>query len=250
MLRLIVCALWLAPLSSQAAEWPAYSGDLDEFDNIQHLPAGEGPARLVLGDNDGRIHVYEARDRTYTEVWDSDYLEGAVAGVFVLDINDDQLDEIVAYTNHGRVYYFDSQDYALLWSNSPNEYTRITSLTICDIDNDPQPELVFCADGRLIVYDGRDQYEQWRSDQTDLTAHQILIGDVDGDDEDEIVLNDGYVFDARFFDLEWQSPEPFGERMGLLDLDEDLIPEVIGEFQGRYLRIFDIDLRREKSLGR
>ena len=42
-----------------------------------------------------------------------------------------------------------------------------------------------------------------------------------GDDEDEIVLNDGYVFDAHFFDLEWQSPEPFGERMGLLDLDED-----------------------------
>ena len=97
---------------------------------------------------------------------------------------------------------------------------------------------------------GRDQYEQWRSDQTDLTAHQILIGDVDGDGEDEIVLNDGYIFDARFFDLEWQSPEPFGERMGLLDLDEDQILEVIGEFQGRYLRIFDIDLRREKSLSR
>ena len=67
---------------------------------------------------------------------------------------------------------------------------------------------------------------------------------------DEILLNDGYVFDARFFDLEWQSPEPFGERMGLLDLDDDLIPEVIGEFQGRYLRVFDIDLRREKSLSR
>ena len=38
--------------------------------------------------------------------------------------------------------------------------------------------------------------------------------------------------------------------MGLLDLDDDLIPEVIGEFQGRYLRVFDIDLRREKSLSR
>ena len=80
MLRLILCALWLAPLSSQAAEWPAYRGDLDEFDNIQRLPGGEGPDRLVLGDNNGRIHVYEERDHTYTEVWDSDYLEGAVAG--------------------------------------------------------------------------------------------------------------------------------------------------------------------------
>ena len=63
-------------------------------------------------------------------------------------------------------------------------------------------------------------------------------------------LFDGYVFDARFHDLEWQSPESFGERLGLRDVDEDGIPEVIGEFQGRFLRIFDIDLRREKSSRR
>jgi hypothetical protein len=250
MLRLILSALCLAPLVAWTAELPAYRGDLNEFDNIQHLPSGDGPARLVLGDNNGRIHIYEAHGDAYNEVWVSDYLEGAVSGVYIVDINDDELDEIVTYTDQGRIYYFDIQDYTLIWGNSPNEYRRITSLTIGNIDDDPQPELIFCADGRLIVYDGRDQYEQWRSDQTDLTAHQILIGDVDGDDEDEIVLNDGYVFDARFFDLEWQSPEPFGERMGLLDLDDDLIPEIVGEFQGRYLRIFDIDLRREKSLSR
>ena len=65
-----------------------------------------------------------------------------------------------------------------------------------------------------------------------------------------IVLNDGFVFDARYRDLEWQSPEPFGERMGLLDIDDDTIPEVIGEFQGRFLRVFDIDLRRLKAVGR
>ncbi len=38
--------------------------------------------------------------------------------------------------------------------------------------------------------------------------------------------------------------------MGLRDVDEDGIPEVIGEFQGSFLRIFDIDLRREKSARR
>ena len=251
MLTLILCAILLAPPCIQALDLPAYRGDLEEFDNLLHLPSGEGPNRMILGDNNGRIHIYEACDGgSYTEVWVSEYLEGSVSGIFVVDINDDELDEIVAYTDQGRIYYLDIMDYTLIWSNSPNEYRRITSLTIGDIDDDEQPELVFCADGRLIVYDGRDQYEQWRSDQTDLTAHQILIGDVDGDGDDEIVLNDGYIFDARFFDLEWQSPEPFGERMGLLDLDEDQILEVIGEFQGRYLRIFDIDLRREKSLSR
>ena len=58
MLRLILSALCLAPLVAWTAELPAYRGDLNEFDNIQHLPSGGGPARLVLGDNNGRIHIY------------------------------------------------------------------------------------------------------------------------------------------------------------------------------------------------
>ena len=63
----------------------------------------------------------------------------------------------------------------------------------------------------------------------------------------EIILNDGYIYDARYRDLEWQSSQSFGQRMGLLDVDGDGILEVIGEFGDRFLRIFDIDLRRMKS---
>jgi hypothetical protein len=226
------------------------NADLDEFDNIRVLSKTDSLQRLVLGDANGRVHIYEGKDGLFAETWVSEYMEGAIGGIFVVDVNDDGIDEIVVFTNQGRIHYLDSVDYRIIWSNPPTEYERITCQTVHNIDDDPQPELLFCADGRLIVYDGRDQYEQWRSDQENLTSRQILIGDVDGDGEEEIVLNDGYVFDARFFDLEWQSPEPFGERLGLIDLDEDGIVEVVGEFQGRFLRIFDIDLRREKSISR
>ena len=252
MLRLILCAFWLVPLSSQAAEWPASSADLDEFDNIQHLPAGEGPARLVLGDIDGWIHIYEERDHTYTEVY-SDYLEGAgaVAGVFVLDIDDDQLDEIVAYTDLGRVYYFDSENYTRLWSNSPNDYARITSLTIGDIDDDPQPELVFCADGRLIVYDGRDQYEQWRSvpDRLDGPSdpHRRRRWRRRRRDRAQRRLRVRRPLIRLGVEVR---PSRLASAWVCSTSTRTLIPEVIGEFQGRYLRIFDIDLRREKSLSR
>jgi hypothetical protein len=126
----------------------------------------------------------------------------------------------------------------------------MTAMTLHNVDDDEQVELLFVADGRLHIYDGLDQFEEWRSDQDNITATEILVGDVDGDGAEEIVLNDGFVFDARYRDLEWQSPEPFGERMGLLDIDDDTIPEVIGEFQGRFLRVFDIDLRRLKAVGR
>lgn len=244
------CLSFLVVLFCAHSSTAADHSDLAGFDNLRTLGEVDGVKRLVLGDANGRVHIFEGGDNTFSEVWVSEYMEGAIGGVFVVDVNDDELDEIVVFTDQGRIYYIGSVDYRVIWSNPPGEYEHITSQIIYNIDDDPQPELLFCADGHLIVYDGRDQYEQWRSDQSNLTAREILIGDVDGDGEKELVLNDGYVFDARFFDLEWQSPESFGERLGLLDIDEDGIPELIGEFQGRYLRIFDIDLRREKSLAR
>ena len=249
--RFLIFLLCLSSAGAERAEGalPSSSGALDEFDNIQWLPpAPDGSQRLILGDAYGLLHVYEKRDQSFEEVWNSDYLEGAISGLFVVDVDGDDLKEIVVFTDQGRIHYFDLQRYNPLWSNPPNEYSRITAQAVHDIDDDPQPELIFCAQGRLIVYDGRDKFEEWRSDQARLKTTEILIADVDGDQEDEIVLNDGYVFDAAFHTLEWQSPENFGERMGVLDIDGDGILELIGEFNGRFLRIFDVDLRRTKSL--
>lgn len=231
----------------ESGRWLATAGALDEFDTAHVLPSVEGAAeRLVLGDVHGFVHVYERRDEAFEEVWVSEFMEGSVAGLSVADVNDDGLDEIVAFSESGRLVFFDSADYSILWANPPNEYERITAVLIRNIDDDEQAELIMCADGRLVIYDGRDQFEEWRSDQNNIEATDIIVADVDGDGADEIVLNDGFVYDARFRDLEWQSPESFGERLGALDIDNDDIPEIIGEFGGQYLRIFDIDLRRMK----
>lgn len=249
-----LCLLLALPLPGSCDEFSErFGGDiagaLSEFGCLRSLPpSDDGPKRLVMGDSNGLLHVYEERDGAFEEIWLSDYLEGAISGLDVVDVNDDELLEIVVFTDRGRLHYFDIQEYNTLWSNPPTEYDKITAQIIRNVDDDPQPELIFCAAGRLIIFDGRDQFEEWRSDEENLVTTDILVADVDGDDEDEIVLNDGYVFDARFHTLEWRSPENFGERMGILDIDDDGIMELIGEFNGRFLRIFDVDLRREKSL--
>ena len=36
---------------------------------------------------------------------------------------------------------------------------------IHNVDEDEQSEMILCADERLVIYDGRDQFEEWRSDQ-------------------------------------------------------------------------------------
>lgn len=228
-------------------------GALDEFDNLQFLPAlnSEEPStRLVLGDANGFVHIYEKLEDLYEEVWISEFLESAVAGIFIIDTDADDLVEILVYTEEGRIHLFDLGDYHTIWSNPPNDYEKITTMAVHNIDDDEQVELILCADDRLVLYDGKDRFEEWRSDQNNLASTDIVIGDADGDGDDEIILNDGFVFDARFLDLEWESPDSFGERIGLLDIDGDGIVEVIGEFSGRFVRIFDVDERSMKITQR
>ena len=222
---------------------------IDKFDMILHISSLDDTERIVFGDANGRVHILEGKNGQFEEVWLSEYLEGSICGLYAIDINDDDLIEIIVFTEKGRIYYVDEKDYRVIWSNPPGEYEHFNGHFIANIDDDMQPEIIICADGHLIIYDGRDQYEQWKSEQDNLAAKDILVADVDGDDNQEIVLSDGYIFDAHFFDLEWQSPEPFGDTIGLLDLDGDGITELIGEFQGRNLRVFDVDLRREKSIA-
>ena len=69
---------------------PADASDLDEFDNLRHLETIDNIQRIVYGDANGRVHVLEGDGTRFAEVWVSEYLEGAVAGVFVTDVNDDE----------------------------------------------------------------------------------------------------------------------------------------------------------------
>jgi hypothetical protein len=249
----LVLGLGLQATSASGPEVSAIAGlgAFDEFDCVLPLPPGkEGVERFALGDIHGFVHVYEGRNGAYAEVWISEYLESAVSGLILADVDLDGLREILVYTEGGRIHFLDLGDYHVLWSNPATDYGDISAMTVHDVDDDDPLELLFVADGRLVIYDGRDRFEEWRSDQDNLTSSDLLVGDVDGDGAEEIVLNDGFVFDARYRDLEWQSPESFGERIGLVDIDDDEIPEVVGEFGGRFLRIFDIDLRRMKSARR
>ena len=244
---LLYASLVFPPDKSVAEE--ILRGSADEFDAIKILPPDDksDKERIVYGDNRGIIHILKRQKRGYLEEWKSRELGGAIGEVFVEDMDLDGQLEIVVYTNTGRIYFWDPRTNRLIWQSIQTKFESITCMEIYNVDDDDQKEFIFIADSHLYIYDGKDHFEEWRSDE-EYTAEDMVIADFDADGQDEIVLNTGFVLDARFRDFEWRYREPFGDRLGMLDIDDDGILELIGESAGRFLRIFDLDLKREKLL--
>ena len=235
----------------------------------------DGQAWLIYGDRVGRIHLLKQEDGRFIEEWISASLRSAVAEIFVADINDDAKLEIVAYTEAGDIVFYRLEDYKQLWRSTDNEYETIATMVLENVDDDPQLELIFCAEdaseassyrtvtgderdrasqiGRLFVFDCKNLFTEWNSEQG-LTAQSILVGDLDDDGILEIILNTGFVIDAAYQRVEWERPDGFGEKIGFVDVDGDGLPELVGEYQSttsprRFIRIFDVDLQSESFLN-
>jgi hypothetical protein len=58
-------------------------------------------------------------------------------------------------------------------------------------------------------------------------------------------MNTGIILDSRFYTVEFQSEVVFGDRIFLLDINDDGIPEIVGESLDFNLRIFDVYAERE-----
>ena len=115
-------------------------------------------------------------------------------------------------------------------------------MVIADVDRDPQLELVVCADNKIQYIDGVD-YVIEKVGRDFVNPSMMLVADVDNDLETEIVTNDGYVIDTNTLNIEWAN-DGFGYPISLFDIDNDGVPEVIGETQGA-ITIWDIEERRE-----
>ena len=90
-------------------------GALDEFDCVLVLlpTQVEEHERFALGDAHGFLHVYEQREQAYQEVWISETFESGIAGLFVADVNLDDLDGEIAFCDamraHGSSHFFNRQ---------------------------------------------------------------------------------------------------------------------------------------------
>ncbi len=213
------------------------------FNTFAFVP-NDPKQRVAYGTDRGIVYVLEYDNGYYRKAWSSPSMVTRVQEVQIVRLKRGDPFALVAYNTRGFLHVYSLDGYSPIWESPETQFESIEALTTAQLDSDPQFEIVFLSRGRLYIYDGAYFHEEWRSDQI-FGGTDIVVGDVDGDDEAEIILNTGFVLDGLTRTLEWESVEEFGNVMELADIDGDRKLELIGG-NAKATKIWDIDMRREK----
>jgi hypothetical protein len=199
---------------------------------------------LIYADTYGKLHLLRSTPKGWKLEWELTNLGVKIRKFFVKDLDAGGTPEIIIATVNGRILVYSMDTYQNVWENLEDNFSSIQAFEVANVDADPQPELVYIADGRLYIVDGISKSKQWVS-QRSFDAAEIIVGNVDKDDQMEIILNSGIIIDSRFYNVELTWEKPFGDRIMLFDMNNDGIPEIVGEFADYSLRIYDVYARRE-----
>lgn len=211
---------------------------------IQTGTPGGDDHRLIYADFQTHVHVFKIKDGEMELDWETTNLGSRVTSLFVDDLYGDGQQMLAISTAGGRIVFYRMGDFSQEWENLQDPFDRVDYMVAANLDDDPQHELVFIADGLLYIYDSLNKNFEWHS-QAHFEAKQIVIGNVDDDPQPEIILNTGTIIDSRFYSIEFQADNAFGDRISLFDLNGDGVPEIFGELLDFNLKVFDVYAERE-----
>ena len=197
----------------------------------------DGKTKLAVGTRAGYLHLMDFNVGGLRLEWQSPYLGGPVRGVQVKDFQGNGVSEIMVYTGGGRLIMMEMEGYSVARENAAFDMSEIDCAVAIQLDDDPALEILACGGDRFAVYDGATLFKEWEAPGT-IPGEWLAVGDVDGDGMLEVVLNSGYVLDAKFFRIKTQLGR-LGERIELMDVDGDGVDEILAEDEDGGIAVYD-----------
>ena len=215
-----ICA-WAGTVVSEPVDFEMLKKLSSKFEfSIMYGSVEEGKLRFIYTDHLNHVHIYRLEDQRFELDWELTTLGSRVTSLVVTELYGDGRPMLILSTFGGRIVVYDMDGYDLVWENLQDPFQMIEYLTSANVDSDPQQELIFVADEKLIIYDSLIRNYEWVS-QFRVAAQMIKLANMDDDPQEEIILNTGVIIDSKFFNIEFEWDRPFGARIELFDLNGD-----------------------------
>ena len=241
---LLACHLLLPDSPSMALDNELSLGCLSKIvEPLEMIEDESGRTLVYYGGDRGRLYLLEHRDGELLNINEVG-VRGTIGHLKVIDLDGDGKREVITTTLDGEFAIRDAETLESIWRDRDENFSSILGMTVGNVDQDPSPEIVLLADKRLYVFDGATRFKEWQGiDETD--AVDVVIADVDGDSEQEIILSSGEILSSVFFQVEWSAGTTFGDELLLFDIHGDGIPEIFGRQSDGRIRIFSAKVQTE-----
>ncbi len=169
--------------------------------------------------------------REIKDHWHSRVFTGQERISAILDhnIDGDAYDDILVLLENGNIECYSGNSYTLIKTISTSFIVAEKAL-IGDIDKDGTiAELIMISEEGTLVFDLISDELIWENDN--FKGHNIKLGDVDGDNRNDIVIGSdlnqpGLVIDAQTQQIKWSYTAGFQQHLELADVNNDGIKEI------------------------
>jgi hypothetical protein len=225
-------------------DWQSFSRTMGRFYLTAELGTpGADDYQFFYADKSAHVHVYGMTDGALQKQWEVTTLGSRATSLIVADLYGDGKQKLALTSINGRLLIYDVKSFQLEWENLQQRFSRVDYAAVANLDNDRQLEVIVLADDMMFIFDSYNRTIQWNS-TTKVFGKYLAVGNVDDDPQPEIVVNNGQIFDGRFYNIQLQT-DPFGDKIALTDMTGDGYADVVGEFPDHTIRIFDVWRARE-----
>jgi hypothetical protein len=189
--------------------------------------SGYGSGVLLIIDAQTNKLKWKSDGNFFDEVWTGIY------DVSINDIDKDGQNEIIiaaGETYTGKIWIIDGKNHSIKSSHlfSSDNISEFYSLTVDDVDNDTQPELLAVSNSKLYAIRASDWAIKWKVNISSSYAKPVLrCADLNGDNKKETILCKGTIQIIYGSNQSvWTSPNSNYLNIDMFDYNEDGVLDI------------------------